>query len=333
MAARLSIFFIFSILLQQASGKRLSIPDLKISLESERLNIHPQDILFLRLKIENVSSHRGSILIPYHQNFGKALFQLRICRIDSLGSYIPVFESSVDLEMDTTAYRATEGFWHLESGESYIQPFFINDFKNAAKRVESSIGLSRLPSGKYALQMLYLPDNSPFFRNAFKENELADPILEDDVTDYPDHFIWHGPIVSNWLEVNLSDTLPKVPVTTHRHCSLCRNIYKQRWRCVKQKWDALSRKDCHSAILWRYGGPQSVQSSLPAYMVYDVIFQTETGIAYAAFRYRLGIIFPVRSRLASLFYLFGFRRPPFKTSDVNKVKLLTLRVLGSDKGY
>jgi hypothetical protein len=329
MAARLSIFIIFSLFLQQAFGKRLPIPDLTISLESERLDVHPQDILFLRLKIENVSSHRGSILIPYHQNFGKALFQFRICRVDSAGSYIPVFESSANLKMDTTAYRATEGFWHLESGETYIQPFFINDVKNAAKRFESSIGLPHLPSGKYAVQMLYLPNNSPFFRYAFKENEHDDPVLEDGVTDYPDHFIWHGPFVSNWLEVNISDTLSKVPITKPRHCSLCRNIHKQRWRCVKQKWDALSRKDGHSAILWRYGGPQSILSSLPAYSVYDVIFQVESGIVYASFKYRLGRIFPVRSRLASLLYLFGFRGTPlFKTSQVNHVRLMQLRISG-----
>jgi hypothetical protein len=315
------------------ANAQLLLPELRLSLEADRLNVNPKEILFLRVKITNASGHDGSILVPHAQNYGKSLFQLRVCRIDSVGGYIPVFESPTELSMDTSAYRATESFWHLDQNESYTLPFFINDEANAGIHVESSIQLPSLPSGKYAFQMVYDPVYSQYFRYAFIEDRGTDPIPEDQVSEYPDHFFWEGRLVSNWVEMELDNKLKPTPVKASRHCSLCGSIEKERWTCVKRKWERLSGKGPHPAIAWRYGGPQAIILTLPSYASYDFVFQTESRLVYTSFHYRLGKIFGVRSRLAQLFYWLGARKPPFKTSDVDKVKLMHVRVLGDPKVY
>ena len=308
-----------------AHAEDMRPPELKITLERLPVLQQQSDIIPLRINIRNVSSHAGSILVPFAQNFGKSLFQLRIYEIDQAGKYKLIFTSQDILDMDTSKYKTEGGFWHLDSGESYSLPLFINDSKNARKRFESSIQIPDLKSGKYAFQVLYTPENSSFFKYAFREFMDTDPIPEDDVDEYPDHFNWEGSVASNFLEYPF-EILPKQHVLNPKSSVLCNAIYNENWKKVKRLWSKnASDKPC-ACILWKFDFHQAVLSSLPAYTGFDAIFYTKSGIKYATFTYQLGKVHRLRSRMAWLFHAVGFRRAPIKTSKVNWSKLIGVNV-------
>lgn len=300
--------------------------DLKITLEQLPVLEHQSDIFPLQVKITNVSSHEGSILIPYSQNWGKSLLTLLIYEIDSNKEYKLVYTSPNELNMDTSKYKTEGSFWHLKQGEHFILPLFLNDSMNKKRRFESSFQIPELKHGKnYAFQVLYTPENSSFFKYAFREISTLDPIPEDDVKNYPNHFIWEGSFASNFLYLPFEKLLKKV-VLQPKSSPLCNAIYKQNWRKVKRLWDDRHKEKSCDCILWVNGGAQSIQASLPAYTGYDVMFYTDSGIKYVTFTYQLGKIYHFRSRVAWLFYATGFRQPPFKTSKVNWSKLIRLYV-------
>jgi hypothetical protein len=299
--------------------------DLKILLETEQMIYHPKAIIPLKLSIENCTAHRGSILIPYGQNRGNSLFQLKVYQVDLAGNYSLVFTSSVSLIMDTSKYQAREGFWHLQSKESFSIPFFINDVKNSRKRIESSIVLPELAEGKYALQMMYLPENSMYFKYAFLEKNVLDPIPGDQVDSYPEHFKWDSSFASNFTEISLSYSAHSVMPLNKKHCAVCKHIFNENWKRLRNKWEKRSKVSVHPNILWVYPGSQSVLSSLPTYYGYDVIVNTKSGIDYISCNYQLGKIFRFRSRIAWLFHAVGFRKAPFRTSKVNWSKLISVK--------
>lgn len=325
MALRGLIFtFLFSTVLM-GQTKRLAPPDLKITLEQLPVLAHQTAIIPLQVKITNVSAHRGSIIIPFHQNFGKALFQLLVYEIDSNNNYRLIYTSPTELDMDTSKFKANEGFWHLEPGAHYILPLFLNDSVNALFRYESSIAIPNLKGGNYAFQILYKPETSPYFKYAFRENDSVDPIPEDGVSDYPDHFIWEGSFASNMLNFPF-ELLPVQRVLQYKTSALCTAIFKQQWKKVKRKWGKrLAGPPC-DCIVWVYDWPQTIQMSLPAFANYDAILWTNEGIKYVNFNYQLGKIYRGRSRVAWAFYAVGFRRPPFETSKVNWSKLIRVHV-------
>lgn len=301
--------------------------DLKITLEMDQKSLSSKAIIPVRLSIENATNHRGNILIPYGQNKGKSLFQLRIFRLDSMNNYTLLFTSPVELNMDTSKYAATDGFWQLQPGEKFVQPFFLNDIKNAKRRVESSYQLPEMQNGRYAFQFLYMPEQSVFFKYAFIKDDNEDPIPEDYVDGYPDHFRWEGSMASNFVEVNLTNEDVETNVSQKDHCRLCRKIANEKWSFVRRKWDKLYKKEDHSAVLWVYDGPQAVLMSLPSFASFTVIVQSDSGINCLSFTYQLGKIFKFRSRLAWAFYAVGFRRPPFETSKVRWQKLISVIII------
>jgi hypothetical protein len=84
-------FFVgFSVL---GYAKNLRPQDLKITLEHLPVLKHQSTIIPLKVSIANCSNHRGSILVPFTQNFGKPLFQLRVYEIGSNGDYNLMFTS------------------------------------------------------------------------------------------------------------------------------------------------------------------------------------------------------------------------------------------------
>lgn len=306
-----------------AHAKDLRPQDLKITLEQFPVLAHQTDIIPLRIHIQNVSNHSGSILIPFAQNYGKPLFQLRVYEIDQAGKYTLVYTSQEFLDMDTSKYKTEGSFWQLEPNDRYAFPLFINDTQNARLRFESSIQIPDLKNGKYAFQVLYTPENSSFFKYAFRQNSEIDPIPEDDVDKYPNHFNWEGSYASNFLEYPF-EILPKLVVHDPTKSKLCRAVSKENWGKVKRIWRNRDKNKSSDCVLWVYGNAQSILSSLPAYTGYNVIFYTDSGIRYVTITYQIGKVFRLRSRLASLFHAVGFRRAPFKTSKVNWSKLIKL---------
>jgi hypothetical protein len=298
--------------------------DLKITLEQLPVLQHQTDIIPLQIHIQNVTNHRGSILVPYAQNYGKPLFQLRVFEIDQAGQHTLVYTSQEFLEMDTSKYKTEGSFWQLEAGETYSLPLFINDKLNARLRFESSIQIPDLNNGKYAFQVLYTPENSSFFKYAFSQFTDKDPITEDDVDEYPDHFIWEGSFASNFLEYPF-EILPKLVVFDPTKSALCNAVSKENFSKLKRIWGNRDKNKSCDCVLWVYDGAQSIQASLPAYTGYDVIFYTDSGIKYLSFTYQIGKIYRSRIRIAQLFYAAGFRRPPFKTSKVNWSKLISIK--------
>ena len=321
------IVFICCLLTGSLFSADLRPNDLKLTLAVDQKNISNNEIVPMRLTIENTTNHRGNILIPYGQNFGKSLFQFRLFQIDSMGKYNLLYTSSVDLQMDTSIQKATEGFWQLKPGEKFTQPFYINDLKNANKRVESSIKFPSLISGNFAVQVLYLPENSNYFRYAFMIDSSEDPIPEDAEQVYPDHFRWEGSLASNFVDITVNEHSVASAHSVKHHCRLCRNIEKENWNYIKRNWDKWYKHQNHSAIRWVYDGPQSVNMSLPAFASFTAIVQTRDGITYVWFTYQLGKIYKFRSRLASVFHAVGFRKSPFKTSKVRWQKLIRVTPL------
>jgi hypothetical protein len=321
MAIRGLILLLFSIISFLGYAKDLRPQDLKITLEQLPVLEHQTNIIPLRITIQNVSNHRGSILVPYAQNYGKPLFQLRVYEIDQAGQYNLVYTSQDFLDMDTSKYKTEGSFWQLEPNERYSLPLFVNDAQNARLRFESSIQIPDLKKGKYAFQVLYCPENSSFFKYAFRQITDTDPIPEDDVDKYPDHFIWEGSFASNFLEYPF-EILPKLVVYEPTKSALCRAVRKENWSKVKRIWSNRDKNKSDNCVLWVYNGAQSIQASLPAYTGHEVIFYTDSGIKYVSFTYQIGKIYRLRSRMAWLFYATGFRRPPFKTSKVTWSKLI-----------
>lgn len=304
--------------------KNLRPQDLKITLEQLPVLEHQTDIIPMRINIQNVTNHRGSIIVPHAQNYGKSLFQLRVFEIDQAGQYTLVYTSQEILEMDTSKYKTEGSFWQLEAGETYSMPIFVNDSKNARLRFESSIQIPDLNNGKYAFQVLYTPETSSFFKYAFRQFKDTDPIPEDGVDEYPDHFIWEGSFASNFLEYPF-EILPKLVVYDPTKSALCAAVSKENWNKVKRIWPKRDKNKSYDCILWVYDGAQSIQASLPAYTGHEVIFYTDSGINYVSFTYQIGKIYRLRSSSARLFYAIGFRRPPFKTSKVNWSKLIRVQ--------
>lgn len=326
MDVRRLIFWMLLVVSHGVFSKDLRPPDLKITLSQFPVLGHQSEIIPLKIKIQNISSHRGTVLIPFYQNFGKSLFTLLIYEVDANNKYNLVYSSPTELNMDTSKYKTEGSFWHLEQGEQIVLPLFLNDTKNAKRRFESSIQIPDLKTGKYALQVIYTPENSIYFKYAFRTDFETDPIVEDDVIEYPDHFLWEGSIPSNFLEFPF-ERLLKQEVLQPKLSSLCAAIYKQNWSKVRRLWSKRkSEKPCN-CILWVYDWPQAVQLSLPAFTNYNAIFWTETGIEYVNFNYQLGKIYRARSRAAWLFHAVGFRRAPFKTSKVNWSKLIGVKPL------
>ena len=318
------IFLLFFGVSFMGYAKDLRPQDLKITLEQLPVLQHQSDIIPLRIHIQNVSNHRGSILVPYAQNYGKPLFQLRIFEIDQAGKYILVYTSQEFLDMDTSKYKTEGSFWQLEPNERYSLPLFVNDTQNARLRFESSIQIPDLKNGKYAFQVLYTPENSSFFKYVFRQFTDIDPIPEDAVDEYPDHFIWDGSYASNFLEFPF-EILPKLVVYDPSKSALCRAVSKENWSKVKRIWRKRDKNKSCDCVLWVYAGAQSILASLPAYTGYDAIFYTDSGIKYASFTYQIGKVHRMRSRAAWLFHAVGFRRAPFKTSKVNWSKLIVVR--------
>lgn len=304
-------------------AKDLRPQDLKITLEQLPVLKHQTDIIPLRINIQNVSNHRGSILVPFSQNYGKPLFQLRVYEIDQAGRYNLVYTSQEFLDMDTSKYKTEGGFWQLEPNERYSLPLFVNDTQNARLRFESSIQIPDLKNGKYAFQVFYTPENSSFFKYAFRQITDTDPIPEDDVNDYPDHFSWEGSFASNFLEYPF-EILPKLVVYDPTKSALCRAVSKENWSKVKRIWSNRDKNKSCDCVLWVYGSAQSIQASLPAYTGYNVIFYTDAGIKYVALTYQIGKVHRLRSRMNWLIHAVGFRRAPFKTSKVNWSKLIRM---------
>jgi hypothetical protein len=304
-------------------AKDLRPQDLKITLEQLPVLEHQTDIIPLRINIQNVSYHRGSILVPHAQNYGNPLFQLRVYEIDQAGQYNLVYTSQEFLDMDTSKYKTEGGFWQLEPNERYSLPLFVNDTQNARLRYESSIQIPDLKNGKYAFQVLYTPENSSFFKYAFRQFTDTDPIPEDDVDEYPDHFIWEGSFASNFLEYPF-EILPKLVVNDPTKSAFCRAVRKENWSKLKRIWRNRDKNKSCDCVLWVYGDAQSILASLPAYTGYDVIFYTDSDIKYVSFTYQIGKVFRLRARMNWLFHAVGFRRGPFKTSKVNWSKLIRL---------
>ena len=304
-------------------AKALRPQDLKITLERLPILENQTDIIPLRIHIQNISNHRGSILVPNAQNYGKPLFQLRVHEIDQMGKYNLVYTSQEFLDMDTSKYRTEGGFWQLEPNEGYSFPLFVNDTKNARLRYESSIQIPDLKNEKYAFQVLYTPENSSFFKYAFRQFTDTDPIPEDDVDEYPDHFSWEWSFASNFLEYPF-EILPKLAVYDPTKSALCRAVRKENWSKVKRIWRHRDKSKSCDCVLWVYSGAQWIQASLPAFTGYEVIFYTDSGIKYTSLTYQIGKIYRLRSRMAWLFHAVGFPRAPFKTSQVNWSKLIRL---------
>jgi hypothetical protein len=325
MDVRRLILFLFLGISFLGYAKDLRPQDLKITLEQLPVLERQSDIIPLRINIQNVSNHRGSILVPYAQNYGKPLFQLRIFEIDQAGQYNLVYTSQEFLDMDTSKYKTQGVFWQLEAGQTYSLPLFVNDSKNARLRYESSIQIPDLKNGKYAFQVLYTPENSSYFKYAFRQFNDTDPIKEDDVSEYPDHFIWDGGFVSNFLEFPF-EILPKRLVLNPKPNALCRAIYNENWSKVKRLWSKRTPEKPCDCILWKYAFNQFVQASLPAFTGFNAIFYTKSGIQYASFTYQLGKVFRLRSRMSWLFYAVGFRRAPFKTSKSGWSKLIRISI-------
>lgn len=320
----IGLFFIGISLMGNA--KDLHPPELKIKLEQLPVLKHQSTIVPLKISIANCSHHRGSILVPYAQNFGKSLFKLRVFEIGSSGNYNLIFTSKETLDMDTSKYKTECGFWHLEPGEVYSFPLFLNDQKNSRKRFESSIQLPPLKNGRYAFQVLYMPENSSFFKYAFRTDFNQDPIPEDDVKEYPDHFFYNGTFVSQKLEIEIGQTAQLTDFNHQKLHSFCKSIHREKWKRIKKNWDKkFNENECNS-VLWKYDFYQAMNMSLPAFNSFDVIFYTQSGITYTTFTYQFGKIYRTRSRLAWLFYAMGFRRPPFETSTTNWTKLIRISV-------
>lgn len=325
MVRRIIVFFFvgFSVL---GYAKNLRPQDLKITLEHLPVLKHQSTIIPLKVSIANCSNHRGSILVPFTHNFGKPLFQLRVYEIGSNGDYNLMFTSQEILDMDTSKYKTESGFWQLDPGEVYSFPLFLNDVQNSRKRFESSIQLPLLKKGRYAFQVLYMPENSSFFKYAFRTDLNQDPITDDDVKDYPDHFFYEGPFVSQAIEIDIDHEVQIPGFKRQKSNSLCKHIYLEHWNKVKKKWDKKSSdKECN-CVLWKYNFYQSINASLPAFTGFDAIFYTKSGLTYTSFTYQIGKIYRVRSRLAWLFYAVGFRRPPFNTSTTKWSKLIRIDV-------
>ena len=299
-------------------------PELELRLKIRTDTLQCKDVIPLELSIKNISNHSGSILVPNAQNTGNSLFQVVVYQVKDENSSEPYFMSTSELEMDTSRYKSTENFHYLEPGEQFSLPLFINDYKNRYRRFESSIILPDTEPGTYSFQVIYNPTTSHYYKYAFKENSSHDPIPEDAVSEYPDHFLYYGELSSNLVNVHIDNH----SIDQHSHsvcnCSLCRSIRNEKWKRVQRKWDKRSQTADHTALLWEYSGPQAILASLPSFAGYDVIFETKSGIVYANFTYQIGKIFPFRSRLSQLWHLVGFRRSPFKTSTVNRTKLISL---------
>ncbi len=318
------ILLLFFFIQQVQCQATMQDPELELLLKVGTDTLRSGRILPLQLTITNTSFHRGSILVPFAQNTGTSLFQLRVFKAQGDLPSELVFVSSTELQMDTSRYKSTASFYSLEPGEHFSLPLFINDHKNSDKRIESSIGLPDLEPGDYSIHVVYNPEVSAFFKYAFKESSIYDPIPEDDVSDYPDHFNWLGELVSNAVNVTVPSGFTVESETAPCKCSVCRAIRSEKWKRVQRKWDHRSQTTQHTSILWEYPWSQTILSSLPSYAGYEVIFETNSGIVYTSFTYQIGKIFPFRSVLSRLFHLVGFRRSPIRSSTVQHTSLHSL---------
>ncbi len=309
---------------------------LKLNLSGPEHAVTKDEVLQLTLTFKNTSKKNHAILIPGLLNQGKRLIHFSYYTVKN-NHYTEVAREKMILEMDTIP-KGNIGVKSLGLGDSVTVPVFFNDKQNHRKHIEAHHQIPDLPPGEYKILAWYIPweqDYSSYLFNKIPAFFHSDEQLDTNKLNVPE-----AGLNSNYYTLTIAAEPEKtIPFQYTRFCSknceLCQAIEIEDWEKVKRiihkqtfysKASEIPKTDTswqqnHKNIAWLYHPPDAILLSLPTYSDRRVIFKNSNGYHYFHMVWQHGTIYPAKSRLQSLMYLF-LNNPPLKTSEVDYCKLI-----------
>lgn len=263
------------------------------------------DTIAIELIIKNTSRHSASIIVPGQPNKALQLFDVILYeRTPETMKWVYVNNLLPIDNPQLADNKRHETFWILKAGDEFKQLLFI-----------------KKPDRKhFALQVCYRPAVSRWYRYAFVDyDEEGTPDSTVNLKEHPDLLRAQGSFFSNLCELPIAATPPHTP-----HGSVERAIYERKngkllrllrhGKTLPKQWPVLNDQ--------LYS--QAVQSSLSTYSHQYLTVDTRHGVQHLQLNYQLGKIYRFRSRMASIAHMLGARKVFWKTSDVDKTRLLSV---------
>ncbi|MDX5326913.1 MAG: hypothetical protein LPK80_11715 [Bacteroidota bacterium] len=310
---------------------------LEIKMEMDTSVLFLEQVSPVWVTIRNKTSYPYTVILPGVGNGTPKLFYFSLVQKDSLKG--PKWIEIDPLSDSIVSPSSSSWIKNLDSGETVRFPLFINDSSNADVHSFARHFIPEINEGTYQLVAQYYPwfdrhANSFYLRidkNGKVTNFLNNPHARRILISEEGQ--WLNPIPITVEASSRND--PKNPKRTcSEDCRLCRNIKKGNWKEVERiLHDGTLQKDGepslmenalsedHCGIFWVSPPPDAILSSLPTYSSRDVIFKNDSGYHYYRLTWQLGIIYPLRSRLQTILFLFS-SNSLLKTSEVDHVELV-----------
>lgn len=334
------VFLCLIIFLPLVSGAALSPSMLRMRLTAETSKYTQGSTFTFWLTFVNEDEGERALLLPSAENKGQKMIFLSFFSVKE-GVYTEVFREEREIQMDTTQ-AGTVHFWYLKAKDSITVPLIFNDSKNYVSHIHSHHTLPNLPIGEYQVLAWYQPWENEMAQYAFNPLDSKGNI-SDQAYDTTRFLLSEVGIQSNYFTLNIQKESFAKPTWIPTEfcpldCKMCGAIEKSDWDKVSKMIDHQTGykniKDTsnldttwemkHRNVLWLGPNPQMILASLPTYTGRNIIFRNEAGLHYFYLSWQLGQVYKTRSRLSSLFYWIGFRRPPFSTAEVDYCKLIGL---------
>ncbi len=279
-------------------------PDLQFTLRSIDTLCCSPDQLVLELKIQNVSSQRGSIIVPGHPTLGFHLFDLLVYeRNEDQGKWIlretQPFHGG--LLADSQRY---EQFWNLDPGEVFKQLFVLD----------------RPAASNLSYQICYAPQRSALYPHVFCDVDPEGALVDPNV-DSTEKFKAQGAFYSPLIQPSPQVAPAGLSGRTAR--AIQRGNWRRLERQLRHKMPRLQGWPVLSSQLYS----QAVLASLPTYWHQYLVVETHAGIQSIGLNYRIGKVYPVRSFLARMAHMMGARRVFWRTSSSRSLRLMELTVV------
>lgn len=303
-----------------------------ITISCDKPIVYPNECFQINVSLTNLTELSQSILVPGSQNKGKRLIQLAYYHVTN-NFYTKVAEEVRTIQMDTSE-NGSIYFKRLDPKESYTFPIFLNDTLNYSKHIQSNYKLPKLPAGNYKVLAWYIPWDEELAKHAFQlTNEFDKNPIELSEGENKIEMPIYG-INSNYLSLTIASDSVFYPKTTTENrckanCRFCNAIEHENWHKVARfiRHEQHDWRKPHNQLRWISPGPDALLDILPTYSHNELIFQNTKGIHYGIITYRIGKIYPVRQRLAQVFYLVFNTSFGIRTSNYKNVRMMGLKLL------
>ncbi|MBL7901926.1 MAG: hypothetical protein JNK73_08025 [Bacteroidia bacterium] len=315
---KLSFHLAFVFIFASFSLLQADLPYMPVTFKLQTGKTHYQvgERIDFRLKVYNSDKNRSyPIVLPGTQNKGQKLIQLRFYSVNEktnfytcAGKENPEIRMSCEKPGNATVRQ-------LAPGDSLDIVFFLNDRKNYLHQTASHHELDQpLVPGNYQVHIFYDPSVTEF-------KDLYHYIWStNDSTSSEKLNFWTGGNVCQYIPLTISKSTANqkpeaLTPTCAKNCTFCKAIDEGNWSAVKKTMEKHIQKSAdftlalaqthwmktHRNVVWVSPPPQEVQSSLPSYFSYEIVFLSHGEVFYYTAGYQWGIVYQSRSRFNQVF--------------------------------